>query len=94
MVQDNWYGCTLLYHPTDRVILRVHPKDAHLEYGPISTALREAASKGDAWDLTGDTGRMADAFATYYCGAWWYISEFERSLYLLICAEYLADDGL
>ena len=73
---------------------RIHPDDAHLEYGPVSTALREAAAKGNAWDLSGYIGRMDDAFATYYCGAWWYAPELERSLYLLICSEYCADLGL
>jgi len=72
---------------------RIHPDDEHLQYGPISTALREAAAAGNKWDLTGATGRAADAYASYNA-VWWYSTEMDRSLYLLILAEALADEGL
>ena len=72
---------------------RIHPDDLHLQYGPISTKLREAAADGQAWDLTGSMGRAADAIASYDA-VWWYTPLRERSLYLLILAEALADEGL
>lgn len=72
---------------------RVHPDDAHLEYGPLSTALRTfAMSQGDERremhaaayfafrDITeriADYGTMSDYFMT-----------------MLFVAEYLADQGL
>ena len=73
---------------------RIHPDDEHLQYGPISTALREMAQRTDElfvelgptvtyvdWsvDMEEDDGE-ADAF--------------HQSLFLLILAEALADEGL
>ena len=73
---------------------RIHPEDEHLQYGPISTALREMAQRTDElfvelgptvtyidWsvDMEEDDGE-ADAF--------------HQSLFLLILAEALADEGL
>ena len=75
-------------------VLRIHPDDEHLQYGPISTALREMAQRTDElsvelgptvtyidWsvDMEEDDGE-ADAF--------------HQSLFLLILAEALADEGL
>ena len=72
----------------------IHPDDEHLQYGPISTALREMAQRTDElfvelgptvtyidWsvDMEEDDGE-ADAF--------------HQSLFLLILAEALADEGL
>jgi hypothetical protein len=74
-------------------VYRIHPDDEHLAYGPISTALREAASEGRRWDLTGLIGTMAHAAGNYH-GPWWMEPELNRSLFLLILSESLADEGL
>ena len=77
-------------------VLRIHPDDEHLQYGPISTAVRTDAFNG------------AQRYSVVYdtlCGTWgislgdWYQfrdceSEPHRSLFLLILAEALADEGL
>lgn len=75
---------------------RIHPDDEHLKYGPISTVLREAASTADQNEtLTLPAGR----------GIWWpsacdyreYLDcedELHRSLFLLILAEEMVDEGL
>ena len=73
---------------------RIHPEDAHLAYGPISTALREAAAAGNAWVLTGDNGRAAAAIAETHKWDWHTFPEEHRSLFLLLVAEALADEGL
>ncbi len=72
----------------------IHPDDEHLQYGPISTALRDAAEAGNAYDLTTDFGRMAMAYACRHEFNWTWFPEFDRSLFLLILAEALADSGL
>lgn len=73
---------------------RIHPEDAYLQYGPISSALREVA---DA-DL-----RYPDVRVPPY-GSWYtnysdalnfgHADELHKALYLLILAEALADEGL
>ena len=73
---------------------RIHPDDAYLAYGPISTALRDAAAAGNAYDLTTDFGRMAMAYACRHEFNWTWFPEFDRSLFLLILAEALADEGM
>jgi hypothetical protein len=76
-------GCVFNY--------RIHPKDKHLQYGPISTALREAAA-GNAWDATGVFGLMARCYLNW--NFWQWTSDSDRSLFYLILAEALADEGL
>ena len=73
---------------------RIHPDDEHLQYGPISTALRDAAADADKWDFTGDFGRMAMAYACWHDLNWAWGPDSGRSLFLLILAEALADEGM
>ncbi len=75
-------------------VWRIHPEDEHLQYGPISTALWEMAQRTDElfvelgptvtyidWSVDmGEDDGEADAF--------------HQSLFLLILAEALADEGL
>ena len=73
--------------------LRIHPDDAHLAYGPISTALRDFAA-GYARRPNDDTyWRIARNHYTREVGAGFYTLH-DRSLFLLILAESLADEGL
>jgi hypothetical protein len=74
--------------------LRIHPDDKHLQYGPISTALRERANLNG--EVTGGLGMMlALPFVEYHRrGAAKTQGELHRSLFLLILAEALADEGL
>ena len=81
---------------------RIHPDDAHLQYGPISTALREI-SQQDIHYLQDSTGVYEQAaiedYAAYgelgYC---WdkamNATAMQKQLFLLILAEALADSGL
>lgn len=74
---------------------RIHPDDAYLTYGPISTALREMAACNPcdlppSWQL-----ELAEAAANEF-------TEFFDSrqgepdypLFYLILAEFLADEGM
>lgn len=75
---------------------RIHPDDAHLQYGPISTALREMAEHARAeiqpsWEM-GLANFSANNFIDYY--DWRRFGEPDYPLYYLILAEFLADSGL
>jgi len=90
---DAWF-LTLVYDLTDEH--RIHPDDEHLQYGSISTALRASAKDHESKPvLMYDTVRgtwgiaMTDWYAFRDCH-----SELHRSLFLLILAEALADEGL
>ena len=77
---------------------RIHPDDAHLQYGPISTALRGAAAKD--FSIYEEHHKVytyaAFEMADVYEASWnkKYEDELHRSLFLLILAEALADSGL
>ena len=75
---------------------RIHPDDEHLQYGPISTALRERAgnSRPPREDFMYDV--MAGIAPNYIEGDWAarYENLLHRSLFLLILAEALADEGM
>lgn len=84
---DDWYGYEL---DGNHLGIRIHPDDEHLQYGPISTALREGAtgvthiqdtSTYISWVVDGELAALE-------------IDELHRSLFLLILAEALADSGL
>lgn len=75
---------------------RIHPNDSHLQYGPISTALRERAGLAD---------RNALALVELEAGSYIIYDEYyyqyincdhrtTRQTYLLLMAEALADEGL
>jgi hypothetical protein len=74
--------------------LRIHPDDEHLQYGPISTALRDIAAH-PSYELA-----HTDEFGTWsllykdWCNCCDLASERDVSLFLLILAEALADEGL
>ena len=84
---------------------RIHPADEHLQYGPISTELREAA------ELVKDSSYLQDVLGRYGCaavddyvgnndefGPYWdtamRASVSKKQLFLLLLSESLADDGL
>jgi hypothetical protein len=69
-------------------LYRIHPKDAHLEYGPISMALREAAEHDRPCAFC-DVPNIAILTDAAYK-----LNGLERALFLLILAEALADEGL
>ena len=69
---------------------RIHPDDAHLAYGPISTASRGVA-------LTGECDRVDIPYFTFLIERednYWESTEDQRRVFLLILAEFLADEGM
>jgi len=75
--------------------LRIHPDDKNLQYGSISTALRGMADSEDSprGDMLYDT---LAGVTPYSIEPRWILSaaSIHRSLFLLILAEALADEGL
>jgi hypothetical protein len=74
----------------NKYLYRIHPNDAHLAYGPISTALREVALTGDCEDADMPYWR----FQVYKEDGYWSSTEEQRCVFLLILAEALADEGM
>ena len=69
---------------------RIHPADAHLGYGPISTALLKLA-EDDSWNPSEERSlaiAVARQFQVYFG------DEPDYPLFYLILAEALADEGM
>ena len=72
---------------------RIHPDDAHLAYGPISTALREIAEDpkyNSSWEYY-LANTAANEFTESFDSR---RGEPDYPLFYLILAEFLADSGL
>ena len=69
---------------------RIHPDDAHLQYGPISTVLREVALTGDCDGADLPYIEVALLGEDGYSGG----TEEQFCDFLLILAEALADEGM
>ena len=73
---------------------RIHPEDEHLQYGPISTALREMA-EDNLWNPSWEhyaAHALEDRFSLFdrHDG----LDEPDYPLFYLILAEALADEGM
>ena len=69
---------------------RIHPDDAHLQYGPISTALLKLA-EDDSWNPSEERAlalAVARQFQVYFG------DEPDYPLFYLFLAEALADEGM
>ena len=69
---------------------RIHPDDAHLQYGPISTALLKLA-EDDSWNPSEERSlaiAVARQFQVYFG------DEPDYPLFYLFLAEALADEGM
>lgn len=96
-IEEEWRNA---WEPADLNIIcdaefyRIHPEDAHLAYGPISTALREYADTGKTqYTLTAMLAMVAYNHEKEYpfilASEWGH-----ASMFALILAEALADEGL
>ena len=90
MYQRGWIPAVVV-RTDDIYKYRIHPNDAHLAYGPISTALREMAAD-DSWKPGSYrvlAVAAANAFQVYLGG----VRE-DYPLFYLFLAEFLADEGM
>jgi hypothetical protein len=91
MADNNWYGITQIYMPfrRDARAIRIHPDDEHLQYGPISTELRDYAL---GLPLTGTC--WIARLLLHIDGDIYALSPNDRYVFLLLMAEALADEGM
>ena len=84
-----WSGVAGI-HLVPKFNYRIHPDDAHLQYGPISTELRKMA-EDSSWNSS--WGRyIARAFADEFSDIFGPATNYP--LFYLILAEALADEGM
>jgi hypothetical protein len=95
-IEVRWYD-SLQWQTTGQILFvdtmrhyRIHPDDEHLQYGPISTALRDVALTGDCGDYEIPYCRFVIEKEDIYSES----TEDERSMFLLFLAEALADEGM
>ena len=99
-MQTKWVDSGALWQTTGQLVLvddmryyRIHPADEHLQYGPISTALRDMAEDDGTWrtDLRWNIAHIvANEFNDYYD----WQCEPDYPLFYLFLAEFLADEGM
>ena len=95
LYQRCWIPLTHISLEPNAHAYRIHPDDAHLQYGPISTALREMAehNRSDirpSWEQ-GLSNFAANQFTEYFDSRQ---GEPDYPLFYLILAEFLADEGM
>lgn len=98
-IQSQWRDSTE-WQTSGQIVLvddmryyRIHPDDAHLQYGPISTALREMA-ENDSWRSGWErylAHAAANEFTEHFDSRQ---GEPDYPLYYLFLAEFLADEGM
>ena len=96
-MQTKWVDSGAQWQTTGQLVLvddmryyRIHPEDAHLQYGPISTALLKLA-EDDSWNPSEERSlaiAVARQFQVYFG------DEPDYPLFYLFLAEFLADSGL
>ena len=99
-IQTKWVDSGAQWQTTGQLVLvddmryyRIHPEDEHLQYGPISTALRDMAEDDGTWrtDLRWNIAHIvANEFNDYYD----WQCEPDYPLFYLFLAEFLADEGM
>ena len=99
-IQTKWVDSGAQWQTTGQLVLvddmryyRIHPADEHLQYGPISTALRDMAEDDGTWrtDLRWNIAHIvANEFNDYYD----WQCEPDYPLFYLFLAEFLADEGM
>ena len=96
-MQTKWVDSGAQWQTTGQLVLvddmryyRIHPADEHLQYGPISTALREMA-EDDSWNPSEERA-LAVAVARQF--QVFFDDEPDFELFYLFLAEALADEGM
>jgi hypothetical protein len=94
-IQVRWYD-SLQWQTSGQIVLvdtmrhyRIHPADEHLQYGPISTEVRNYAL---GLPLTGTC--WFARLALHSDGDLHALSPNDRYVFLLLVAEALADEGM
>ena len=75
-------------------LYRIHPNDAHLQYGPISTALREMTLDTTLCKFSWEWSIASSATCEFASGIDAATLAADYPLYYLFLAEFLADEGM
>lgn len=93
-----WFDLELAYYDPDSTLsFRVHPHDAHLEYGPLSSALIDQATSITGMPFDPVMYLSAESFIRWALvenREVQVIDHDEMIMLKLFYAEYLADQGL
>jgi len=73
---------------------RIHPDDEHLQYGPISTALREMTFDATLCKFSWEWSLASSATCEFASGIDAATLATDYDLYYLFLAEFLADEGM
>ena len=99
-IQVRWYDSSQWQKTSAQLVFidtmrhyRIHPADEHLQYGPISAALRQMAEDSSCrGDWEGYFAHVvANEFTEYFDSRQ---GKPDNSLFFLILAEFLADEGM
>jgi hypothetical protein len=91
-VDHKWKANFFLPNFLNDSLYRIHPDDEHLQYGPISTALREMAEDYSWNPRDAEERALALVVARQFQACLDDETDFE--LFYLILAEFLADEGM
>ena len=92
-IDRNWKASAFLPNCQTDSRYRIHPDDEHLQYGPISTGLREIA-ENNSWRSGWErylAHAAANEFTEHFDSRQ---GEPDYPLYYLFLAEALADEGM
>jgi len=100
-IQGRWIDDTPQWHTVRKMYLvenlpyqRIHPEDKHLQYGPISTALREMTFDVTLCKFSWEWSLASSATCEFAAGIDAATLAKDYDLYYLFLAEFLADEGM
>lgn len=98
LYQRCWITLTHISIVPNAHAYRIHPEDAHLEYGPISTALREMAINDlwypPSWQISLASTVSLDVAREFSELLFSRRENEDYPLFYLFLAEFLADEGM
>ena len=92
--KGEWYLATYFHLPSNIYVYRIHPDDEHLQYGPISTALREMTFDATLCKFSWEWTLASSATCEFASGIDAATLATDYDLYYLFLAEFLADEGM
>ena len=98
LYQRCWIPLTHISLEPNAHAYRIHPEDAHLQYGPISTALREMAINDlwypPSWQISLASTVSLDVAREFSELLFSRRENEDYPLFYLFLAEFLADEGM
>jgi len=91
---DSWQATGQIVLVDDMRYYRIHPNDEHLQYGPISTALREMTFDTTLCKYSWEWSLASSITCEFAPDIDASILAADYNLYYLFLAEALADEGM